>query len=332
VSPQGSEIRPVSVAIPVLNGGSLLDGVLTAVRRQRSARPLELLVCDSGSEDGSVERAWAQGAQVIEIPPGSFSHGGTRNMLMERSSGAHVVFLSQDAEPENEHWLEALLGGFDLADDVALAFGPYRPRPDAPVWVRREMEEWFELLSADGSPRLDRLENGSPIFKPLDLLGPLAFFTDANGAVARWAWERVPFRPVPYAEDHALALDMLAAGLSKAYVPAAGAIHSHAYPPLAHLRRCFDEWRGLREIYGHREPSNPRRILGLVRGGVRRDIARWRRERTGPVPPDVLAGSLAHHALRQLGAIAGSRADRLPARLRRICSLERRDTFCPLEG
>ena len=43
------------------------------------------------------------------------------------------------------------------------------------------------------------------------LLGRRGFFTDANGCVAKAAWESVPFRPIGYAEDHMLAHDMLRA-------------------------------------------------------------------------------------------------------------------------
>ena len=60
------------------------------------------------------------------IPVERFSHGGTRNLLMERARGAHVAFLTQDAMPAGDGWLAALLGGFALGDDVALVCGPYR--------------------------------------------------------------------------------------------------------------------------------------------------------------------------------------------------------------
>ena len=73
--------------------------------------------------------------------------------------------------------------------------------------VRRELEQWFVSLS-DGAPRLDR---GLPNPRDPDLVRRV-FFTDANGCIARAAWERVPFRDVGYAEDHVLARDMLAAG------------------------------------------------------------------------------------------------------------------------
>ena len=43
----------VTVAIPVRNGGGLLDEVLESLRAQRLDRPMEVLVADSGSTDGS---------------------------------------------------------------------------------------------------------------------------------------------------------------------------------------------------------------------------------------------------------------------------------------
>ena len=47
-------MRPVSVVIPVRDGGPLLRRVLDAVRAQGE---LELVVVDSGSTDGSLELA-----------------------------------------------------------------------------------------------------------------------------------------------------------------------------------------------------------------------------------------------------------------------------------
>ena len=107
----------VTVAIPVRNGAAVLDRTLEAVRAQRldGGRAIELIVCDSGSADGSVEIARRHGAELFAIAPETFSHGGTRNLLMERASGAHVAFLTQDAVPADERWLQRLLDGFGLA-------------------------------------------------------------------------------------------------------------------------------------------------------------------------------------------------------------------------
>jgi glycosyltransferase involved in cell wall biosynthesis len=309
----------VTVAIPVRNGGSLLAEVLVAVRAQRIDRDVELLVADSRSTDGSAELARSFDATVFTVE--RFSHGGTRNELMERSRGAHVAFLSQDAVPADERWLEHLLRGFDLAPDVALVYGPYHARPGAPVAITRELATWFAALAPDGAPRLDRTtEPAGP--------GPASFFTNANGALARAAWSRVPFRTVPYAEDQALALDMLRAGYAKAYVPDAAVVHSHDYGPLEQFRRTFDEWRGLREVYGFVQPLAPASTLLKLQSEVRADL-RATRGRDTRARAREAARSVRHWSVRAIGAALGSRADRLPPAVRAWSSLERRQGFAP---
>jgi glycosyltransferase involved in cell wall biosynthesis len=284
-----------SVAIPVLNGGPPLADVLEAVAAQQVDRPVELVVIDSGSTDGSVELARRHGARVEEIPNADFNHGGTRNALMELATGDHVAFLTQDSVPAGPAWLAALLHGFTLADDVALVFGPHRPQPDASPMVRREL---LELFARFGPEQVDR--DAAPG-------GRATFFSSANGAVARWAWERVPFRPVGYAEDMVLARDMLAAGLAKAYVPDAAVIHSHDLPPLKAFRRYFDDFRALAEVNGLREPLTPRYLAARVRGDVAADRAFMRRE---GLEVQTLR-SFAHHVARALGRSLGTNADRL---------------------
>jgi GT2 family glycosyltransferase len=320
----------VTVAIPVRDGGELLAGTLRALAGQSVAH--ELLVCDSGSRDGSPGLARSHGARVIEIAPEEFNHGETRNLLVREAGGEHVALLTQDAEPADERWLERLLGGFELERDVGLVYGLYRPRAGASTAVALELTRWFDSLSPDGTARVERLEDPERLLSSTALLGRRGFFTDANACVARAAWERVPFRAVPYAEDRVLAIDMLRAGYAKVYVPGAAVLHSHDYTPSQQLRRSFDEWRGLREVYGWREPCSPARIAANLRG----ELGAARRElgARGVSPRGrraTLAALSAHHLLRTAGALLGSHADSLPAWARRRLSLERRASFEPLD-
>ncbi|HEY5286847.1 MAG TPA: glycosyltransferase family 2 protein [Solirubrobacteraceae bacterium] len=321
--------RGVTVAIPVRDGGELLAGTLRALSRQSVEH--ELLICDSGSRDGSVETARAYGARVLEIDPGKFNHGATRNLLVGEARGAHVALLTQDAEPADEHWLARLLGSFDLAPDVGIAYGPYRPRPGASAAVRLELERWFRSLSPDGELELERLAEGERGLALSGLLGRRGFFSDANACVARKAWERVPFREVAYAEDRVLAVDMLRAGYAKAFVPDAAVLHSHDYSPLGQLRRSFDEGRGLREVYGWREPASPLRVALGLRG----ELGATHREllAAGVAPAQrraTLAAVAVHQLPRTAGALLGSRAECLPPWARRRLSLERRAGFAPV--
>lgn len=312
----------VTVAIPTLDAGPGFAETLAAIRTQVVDRELELLVCDSSSSDGTAALARAHGADVFEIPREHFSHGTTRNELMARARGDHVALLTQDAVPAGEHWLARLLAAFDLADDVALSFGPYRPRPGASPSVVRELDAWFDSFSPDGAPRVDRLELGRRDDPPRAFLGHRGFFTDANGCISRAAWERVQFRPVAYAEDHLLAQDMLRAGYAKVYVPDAAVIHSHEYSTLGWLRRSFDEARATTGVYGWTPASDPRSAARNLWGNVGAD---WRSARaSGAAGVSVLTASAAHHGARAAGALLGARAERLPAWLAARLSLERR--------
>jgi rhamnosyltransferase len=322
--------RPdVTIAIPVRDGGPRLSRVLDAVRAQQTARRLELLVCDSGSSDDSVAVGRAHGARVLSIAPSRFSHGETRNLLAGEARGAHIVFLTQDAVPLSSSWLEGLLEAFTDEPDVGLAFGPYVAQSGATASSARELEVFFASF---GGAHAVRLNDAERALAPRYLLGPRGFFTDANGAVARAAWERVPFRDVPYAEDHQLAIDMLRAGYAKVFVPEAAVEHSHEYSARRRVQRCFDEWRALREVYGWVEPLTATTIRDRVLAPARADV-RWARARgANPAAQAALAArALVHHTARTAGAALGSRHDRLPVAVRRRLSLESRATFPPID-
>jgi rhamnosyltransferase len=317
----------VTVAIPVLNGGRTLAEVLGAVGAQVTDREIEVLICDSGSTDGSVELARSLGARVIEIPKRDFSHGGTRNLLMREAAGAYVAFLTQDATPHRPTWLGCLLNGFELSDDVALVHGPYLPRQGAEISVIRELSEHFTSLAPDGKPVVDRASDSS---EWADVSSRATFFTDANGAVARWAWERVPFPDVAYAEDRLLAKGMLQQGFSKVFEPRAAVVHSHDYGSRELFGRYFDEFRGLRETFGHVESASPRRAITSVRRKTTADhnwaLQEGAHRRDGAA---IALRAARYHTIRVVAAALGSRADRLSPAVRRALSLERRDSFLP---
>ncbi|HEX5616834.1 MAG TPA: glycosyltransferase [Solirubrobacteraceae bacterium] len=317
----------VTVAVPVYNGARYLDEVLAAVRAQRTDREVELLIVDSGSTDGSLEIAERHGARIHRIPKSEFSHGGTRNLMVELAEGEHVAFLTQDATPAHEGWLAALLEGFEQADDVALVFGPHEPRPDASHMIKVEMERHFAVWDA---LEIQRLPDDLAAYRHFP--GRYTFFSDVNGCVARWAWQRIPYRAVPYAEDQLLGREMIEAGLAKVFHPEARVLHSHDYPPGQFLRRYFDEFRSLREVLDHVEPAHPLNTPRTVRSLARND-ERWLREHgvEGFALRRAVASSYRHHAIRQAGAIVGTRADRIPRPLRRILSLDGRDSFTPYD-
>jgi glycosyltransferase involved in cell wall biosynthesis len=301
-------VKTVSVVIPVKNGERYLGELLAALQAEGVD---EVLVIDSGSADDSVRIARDAGADVIEIAPGSFSHGGTRNLGAARTTGELICFLTQDATPV-PGWLDAYREAMELAPDVGAAYGPHLARPGTSPMIARELEDFFATFSADGRPALQRA--GDPFF-----------LSNVNACYARACWEQIRFRDVAYAEDQGFGIDMLAAGWCKVYHPRAAVLHAHDFGWGGFMRRYFDEYRGLRETMGHVEPFGLRQTAGTTWRSVRLDV-RWLRDR-GATPTDLARWTLPsvmHHGGRRAFSALGSRADRLPAKWQRRMSLEGR--------
>ncbi len=120
--------------------------------------------------------------------------------------------------------------------------------------------------------------------------------------------------------------DLLAAGWAKVYQPGAAVLHAHDYGAIEFMRRYFDEYRGLRESTGHVEPFAPLPAARHVAGAVAAD-RRWmaQREMSAAERARWTARSATHHGGRRIFSALGSRAERVPAPLRRRLSLEGRD-------
>jgi glycosyltransferase involved in cell wall biosynthesis/GT2 family glycosyltransferase len=320
MSSTDSAKRPrVSVVIPVKDGERYLEELLDALARER---PDEVLVIDSGSRDSSLEIVRAAGVELLQIDASEFSHGPTRNLGAERTSGELICFLTQDATP-CPGWLEAYREAFALdtpeggtprhGGRVGAAYGPHLPRADTSPMIARELTEFFATFSADGEPVVQH--RGDP-----------SFLSNVNACYARACWQELRFRELAYSEDQAFGADLLAAGWSKVYQPAAAVLHAHDYGAWEFMQRYFDEYRGLRSSLGHVEQIRPRALLGEVRALVGGD-ARWMAQRDYSPSERArwTARSLTHHGGRRVFSTLGSRSDRLPRALRARLSFEGSD-------
>ncbi|PZR66947.1 MAG: glycosyl transferase family 2, partial [Solirubrobacterales bacterium] len=172
----------ISVVIPVKDGGADLSRCLGAIESQVIGDEVEVVIVDSGSTDGSVELARAHGACVREIAPHEFSHGAARNVGARAATGDLLVFISQDAYPVDEHWLERLTRPLRAQSDVAGVYGRQLPHSGA-----RPPEVYF--LDFLYGPRARRQR--APAVADLSMEATL--FSNVNAAMSRAIWERFPF-------------------------------------------------------------------------------------------------------------------------------------------
>lgn len=299
----------ISVVIPVKNGGADLVRCLAGIATQQLDEAVEIVVIDSGSRDGSPERARAAGAVVHEIPAAAFEHGSTRNLGAQLARGDLLVFTSQDAVADDDTWLRTLAAAARTQPDVAGAYGRQLPHADA-----RPPEQFFLDFLYGPEPRVQRLGRDEPLTYEATL------FSNVNAAIPRTTFEKFPFREdVTMSEDQEWSRRVLRAELSLVYEPRAAVRHSHAYTIRTAFRRFFDS--GVSAEHAYVEGSESCKALRRAGARYAREELAWLwKSRRRWIPY-----TLAYEAGRFAGLQLGLRHRRLPRVLVRRLSSYRLD-------
>ena len=94
----------ISLVVPTLNAGPLLDEVLASILALQGTRFDELVAIDSGSTDGTVPRLQRAGFTVLSIDKRDFDHGGTRDLGIRAALAGHRRQLRRgDRHAEQRH-------------------------------------------------------------------------------------------------------------------------------------------------------------------------------------------------------------------------------------
>lgn len=217
----------ISVIIPTLNAEHEIEGLLIALERQ-SIQPVEILIVDSASEDGTIELIRKhKDVRLLQIDRQDFNHGTTRDMALRESNGDFVCFLTQDAVPVSDDYLKRLVAPMVDDSDIALVSGRQLPKADA----RR-----FEQLVRDFNyPDTPSVRSKGDLKK----LGIKTFFaSDTCSAYRRTTYlECGGFDHVNTNEDMLMAARFIASGMKVAYEPRAEVYHSHNLTPSQQFAR-----------------------------------------------------------------------------------------------
>lgn len=156
----------VSFVIPVRNDAARLRRCLASIHANHEAVPIEIVVVDNGSDDGSAEVAREAGASVVPLPHARVSEA--RNVGAARANAATIAFVDADHVLDSG-WLRALR---HVLEDRSIAGvgAPYSSPEDA---------NWVQRAYAGFRPKLTRRE-------PTDWLGSgnLVLRKDAFQAVS----------------------------------------------------------------------------------------------------------------------------------------------------
>lgn len=272
----------ISVVIPVKNEAAgiaaCLDGILS-----QTVPVQEILVIDSGSTDGTQEivRGYDM-ARLIEIEPGDFNHGETRNLGVRETSGDLVLFTVGDARPVDDRWIECLRAGFSAEDDVVAVGGIQVVAHDP----RNNPLEWFRPVS-----RPVRTVHRFETAEAFDAAEPQArrnacIIDDVTSIYRRSFLERNPFNRAVYGEDLLICIDALRAGHALVREPAARVYHYHLQNYSTTLHRTVVVCLMVHDLFGT-VPASPVseplreavRLLRVPSISLRQKLDWWRNRR-----------------------------------------------------
>lgn len=191
---------------------------LAMIRKQTIAS--RLIVFDNESTDGTARLARELADEVVTVPAGEYVPGRVLNQAMTLSNGELVAFVNSDSTPQNKHWLDSLLGGFN--DHVGATFGRQVPRPDCPLLYAKDTEDTYGQGDKQGKWR--------------------QCFSMASSAIRREVWRQTPFsEDLAYSEDLDWTWRIQQAGWRIRYVPDSIVAHSHNYTLRQLYRRQYGE-------------------------------------------------------------------------------------------
>ncbi len=294
------EHQGIGVVIVTHRARALLDGCIAPLR----ASPLapRILVVNSSSDDGTVERARELGAETWIIPRQSFNHGRTRELARHRLGTPVVVMLTPDAHALDPDFLERLTAPIRQGE-AAIAYGRQLPR--------------------DGADAIEAFDRGfnypatSHCRSLADWRRWGAYTHFCSNSCAAWSSAALDeiggFPDTLVSEETIATAALLRRGHRIAYVAEARVRHSHGSGLVADFRRQFDTGytrRAHAELLLAREPDEAR---GLA-------YARTLLAHLAGAAPQGLPYAVLHIAARYAGYRLGMAGARLPRRLQALCS------------
>ncbi|MCB9799660.1 MAG: glycosyltransferase [Candidatus Omnitrophica bacterium] len=195
----------------------------TLQKLQSQDLEFQLMVCDSSSDDGTLDEVRKYTDHILQFSEGDASPAKKLNQAMKHVNGEVVVFLHPEAVPLNRHWLSDLITAMDNPR-IAAVFSRQVARPDHCLIHIKDSEDFF----GDGSRQKYTRH----------------CFSLVSAAIRRSLWEKSPFN-----EDFQSSTGFYwtwharMAGYTIRYVPDSMVMYSRDYKVKDYYLQNYDEGR-----------------------------------------------------------------------------------------
>lgn len=224
------------VIIPVYKPDGRLEELLSRLDRQ--TYPLNKIIIMNTEEafwKPELENQYPK-LSVHHLPKAEFDHGGTRSQGASYSSADILIFMTQDALPENDRLVEELIKpfrpGFTKEQErVAVVYARQLPEDNCGI-----VEKYTRSFNY---PKDSRIKTAAD----LDTLGIKTFFaSNVCAAYKKEYFDKMGgfIRHTIFNEDMIFAGKAVREGYAICYQADARVIHSHNYTCMQQFRRNFD--------------------------------------------------------------------------------------------
>src|SRR3990172_12736246 len=236
-----------SVIIPTLNGGIEFEKCLEMIHDQKTSYPFEVIVIDSGSKDSTIKIAMDFRVRLYQINKKDFNHGLTRQWGVELAGGDYVSFLSQDAIPADENWLEGLVENFE-DEMVAGVYSRQLVKSDCDPIARKYLEKW---VTAGKNKKISYITSRAEY----DALSPWSKrlflnFDNVSSCVRKSLMEEFPFSKINFGEDLEWSKRVIEGGYKIVYEPRSQVYHSHKSSIPGNYKRAVVDHKMTNELLG----------------------------------------------------------------------------------
>lgn len=302
----------IDVIIPVYRPDEKLERLIEklGVQTMKPAHVLFLQTMTGDSEDERVGEILkrAENARIIPVDKNEFDHGGTRNQGASLSEAEYMLFMTQDAVPEDAYLIENMYRHITSGEMIATAYA--RQTPGEEAGVIESYTRTFNYPEESSVKSLDDLER----------LGIKTYFcSNACAMYKKSVYEELGgfVTETIFNEDMIFASHVIGAGYKIAYAADAKVVHSHKYTYREQLTRNFDlgvSQRQYREIFEgiKSESEGIRLIKDTMRHLVR--CGKWY------LIPDLIIQS----GFKFIGYRLGLRYEKLPGWLVKKLSMNKR--------
>ncbi|MGN1206207.1 MAG: glycosyltransferase family 2 protein [Eubacterium sp.] len=238
----------VDIIIPVYRPDEKLEKLIEKLNQQ-TVEPKHIFfmqtIVEDEAEDTRVKKLLQKTDKGCIVPIGKleFDHGGTRNRGAQMSQEPYMLFMTQDAVPEDEFLIETLIRSIEQKDTIAAAYG--RQLPDDKVGVIETYTRQFNYPKESiikGKEDLPRLGIKTYFCSNVCAMYRRDIYIKMGGFVTKTIFN----------EDMIMAANMVQAGYDIAYAADAKVVHAHKYTYWQQLTRNFDmavSQRQYREIF-----------------------------------------------------------------------------------